>query len=100
MSSHRPQQRVPDTRGVIGDGKRAKGLTPGLPAAEEEVGGPRGDGDDGHRDGHRGLQPLPVQELHAPRRALPLPSPLVGSALDSRAGVWFGLVWSGGVVRA
>jgi len=71
---------------VIRNGK-GKGLTPGLPTAEEEVGGAGGDGGDGDRDGHRGLQPLPLQELHAP--ALPLPW-IVGLALDSQAG--FGLV--------
>ena len=62
-------------------------LTPGLPTADEEVGADGGDGD----DGHRGLQPLPVQELHAPTPA-PFPSRgfAVGLALDSRAG--FGLV--------
>ena len=73
---------------VIRNGK-GKGLTPGLPTAEEEVGGAGGDGGDGDRDGHRGLQPLPLQELHAPA---PFPSRgfAVGLALDSRAG--FGLV--------
>jgi len=77
-------------------------LTPGLPAAEEEVGGAGGHGDDGDRDGHRGLQPLPLQDLHAPAALAPFPSRgrirgWSGSAgRDSRAG--FGLVWTFGMV--
>lgn len=74
-----------------------RALTPGLPTADEEVGGAGCDGNDGGRDGQRGLQPLALQELHAPA---PFPSPpllsadsriAVGLTLDSRDGS--GLVW-------
>jgi hypothetical protein len=75
--------------------------TPGFPAAEEEVGGAGGHGDDGDRDGHRGLQPLPLQELHAPR-APPVGGFAAGRArrgeIRGRGLVWFGrLVWCGQV---
>jgi len=77
-------------------------LTPGLPAAEDEVGGAGGHGDDGDRDGHRGLQPLPLQELHAPAAARP--SPPVGGVDSRLGGERFavrgrGLVRTFGVVR-
>lgn len=74
-------------------------LTPGLPTAEEEVGGAGCDGNDGGRDGQRGLQPLALQELHAPA---PFPSPPLLSRWFADRG-WFdfrfaGRIWSGLVV--
>jgi hypothetical protein len=43
--------------------------TLGLLGSEEEEGAARGNGDDGDPDGHRGLDALPLQEIHG--RGLP-----------------------------
>lgn len=57
----------------------------GLPGPEEEEGAARGDRDDGDGDGHRGLDALPVQEIHGRGGSCACDPPLSRSLAAARS---------------